>query len=112
MQVMTKRRSNPITDRIGYQTLFALALLFNVGLAAEQEKPNILLIVADDLGYGDLGFQGSTDIQSPHLDRLAEGSIRWDNRGYWLHVRIFVDTCLSSALHGMDCKPRPSCARQ
>ncbi|MGC6463102.1 MAG: sulfatase [Pirellulaceae bacterium] len=77
MQVMTKRRSNPITGRIGYQTLFALALLFNVGLAAEQEKPNILLILADDLGYGDLGFQGSTDIQSPHLDRLAEGSIRF-----------------------------------
>ena len=74
---MTKRRSNPITGRIGYQTLFALALLFNVGLAAEQEKPNILLILADDLGYGDLGFQGSTDIQSPHLDRLAEGSIRF-----------------------------------
>ena len=77
MQVMTKRRSNPITDRIGYQTLFAFALMFNVGLAAEQEKPNVLLILADDLGYGDLGFQGSTDIQSPHLDRLAEGSIRF-----------------------------------
>ncbi|MEC8343778.1 MAG: sulfatase-like hydrolase/transferase, partial [Planctomycetota bacterium] len=51
--------------------------MFNVGLATEQEKPNILLILADDLGYGDLGFQGSTDIQSPHLDRLAEGSIRF-----------------------------------
>lgn len=41
------------------------------------ERPNILLILADDLGYGDLGFQGSTDIQSPHIDQLAENGIRF-----------------------------------
>ncbi|MFN3193988.1 MAG: sulfatase-like hydrolase/transferase [Aureliella sp.] len=41
------------------------------------EQPNILLILADDLGYEDLGFQGAKDIQSPHLDKLASGSIRF-----------------------------------
>jgi arylsulfatase A-like enzyme len=40
-------------------------------------SPNILLILADDLGFEDLGFQGSNDIKSPHLDKLAEGSIRF-----------------------------------
>lgn len=48
-------------------------------VSAEESKPNILLILADDLGYGDLGFQGSKDIQSPHLDELAANSIRFSD---------------------------------
>ncbi len=38
-------------------------------------RPNIVLIVADDLGYADLGFTGATDIPTPHLDRLAAESV-------------------------------------
>ncbi len=41
------------------------------------EKPNVLLILADDLGYEDLGFQGSTEIRSPNLDRIAADGIRF-----------------------------------
>ena len=41
-------------------------------MAADQ-KPNVVLIVADDLGYHDLGFQGSTRIKTPYLDKLANG---------------------------------------
>jgi arylsulfatase A-like enzyme len=44
-----------------------------MGLAAE--KPNILLIVADDLGYADVGFNGGEIIKTPNLDRLAAGGI-------------------------------------
>ena len=36
-------------------------------------KPNVIIILADDLGYHDLGFQGSERIKTPHLDRLAAG---------------------------------------
>lgn len=48
------------------------------------ERPNILVILADDLGYADLGFQGSKDIPTPHLDRLAKSGIRCTD-GYVSH---------------------------
>ncbi|MEP7273677.1 MAG: hypothetical protein ABI882_19420 [Acidobacteriota bacterium] len=35
-------------------------------------KPNIILIVADDLGYGDLGVQGCRDIPTPNIDSIAQ----------------------------------------
>jgi arylsulfatase A-like enzyme len=41
-----------------------------------QRKPNIILINADDLGYGDLGCYGSTVNDTPHLDRMAAGGLR------------------------------------
>ena len=40
-------------------------------------KPNILVIVADDLGYADPGFQGGKDIPTPHLDALAKSGARF-----------------------------------
>jgi arylsulfatase A-like enzyme len=43
---------------------------------SEAAKPNILLIVADDLGYADLGCYGCKDIRTPNLDRLAEQGVR------------------------------------
>jgi arylsulfatase A-like enzyme len=46
----------------------------NAGSAA---RPNILLIVADDLGYGDLGCYGATKIKTPNLDRLAAQGVRF-----------------------------------
>ncbi len=39
-------------------------------------KPNILYIVADDLGWKDVGFHGATDLQTPNLDKLAAGGAR------------------------------------
>ncbi len=44
---------------------------------AEQGKPNIIFIMADDLGYGDLGCYGQTLIQTPNIDQLAKEGIRF-----------------------------------
>lgn len=48
---------------------------------ANQNKPNIIIILADDLGYGDVSAQGATSIQTPNIDQLANGGIRFTN-GY------------------------------
>lgn len=64
-------------------SMFAVAIgATNIALSADApKKPNILVIVADDLGYADLGFQGGTDIPTPHIDSLATGGVRFTN-GY------------------------------
>src|SRR5688500_20357382 len=42
-------------------------------------KPNIIVIVADDLGYADLGCQGSADALTPHIDSIAKNGVRFTN---------------------------------
>ncbi len=47
-------------------------------MAEEQERPpNIVFLMADDLGYGDTGFNGNKVIRTPHLDTMAEDGIRF-----------------------------------
>ena len=46
---------------------------------AKPRKPNIVLIYADDVGYGDLSCYGATQVRTPNLDRLAGGGLRFTN---------------------------------
>ena len=50
-------------------------------LTLAKQKPNIIVIVADDLGYADLGVQGSADIVTPNIDSIARNGIRFTS-GY------------------------------
>ncbi|MBK3516175.1 sulfatase [Carboxylicivirga marina] len=62
--------------------LFLSAVMLLGILAAEaKEKPNFIIILADDLGYGDVGFTGSTQIKTPHIDALAESGVTF-TQGY------------------------------
>ena len=47
--------------------------------AQSPEKPNIIIIYADDLGYGDVSCYGATRLKTPNLDRLAEHGLRFTN---------------------------------
>src|SRR5688500_15192444 len=54
----------------------ALALLLPLGLLA-QSPPNLILVLIDDLGYGDLSCYGNKLVQTEHIDRLAREGIRF-----------------------------------
>ena len=64
---------------------FIYLLLSAATLYAAGKKPNILIILADDLGYADLGFTGSEDIRTPEIDRLAANGVIFEN-GYVTHA--------------------------
>jgi arylsulfatase A-like enzyme len=53
-----------------------LLLLFSLHAYAASKQPNIVFIIADDLGYGDIGAYGQTKIKTPHLDRMAAEGMR------------------------------------
>ena len=56
--------------------LFILSLTIASNLIAGDNKPNIVLFFADDMGYGDLSCFGSPNIRTPNIDKLANGGIR------------------------------------
>lgn len=57
--------------------IFAACLLALAATAVHAApKPNMIFIMADDLGYADLGCYGSSEIETPYLDRLASGGVR------------------------------------
>ena len=62
----------------------ALFALLALSISVFAAKPNVMVIIADDLGYHDVGFQGSKDIPTPHLDKLAARSLICTN-GYVSH---------------------------
>ncbi len=64
-----------------FRLFFALifVMLFDKGRSLLAQKPNIIIIIADDLGYGELGCYGSKDIKSPNIDRLANEGVRLTN---------------------------------
>ena len=60
--------------------LVGLMILSAVNMASSAEatkKPNILVIISDDMGFSDLGCYGGTDALTPNLDRLAQNGVRF-----------------------------------
>lgn len=54
-------------------------LLPAAGFAAADRQPNIVLIYADDVGYGDLSCYGATRVKTPNLDKIASAGLRFTN---------------------------------
>ncbi|KAA3663236.1 MAG: arylsulfatase [Calditrichaeota bacterium] len=61
----------------------SISLLFLLASCTQQKttQPNIVVIYLDDLGYGDLSSYGATELQTPNIDALAEGGVKFTN-GY------------------------------
>src|SRR5436309_12054264 len=54
-----------------------LPLLTPAAPAQTAARPNVVILLCDDLGYGDLGCYGHPMIRTPHLDKLAQGGVRF-----------------------------------
>lgn len=74
-------------ERLMKRTRTLLATLLLAPLSAlhaadaAADRPNILYLVADDMGYADMGAQGCTDVPTPHLDSIASNGVRFTS-GY------------------------------
>jgi arylsulfatase A-like enzyme len=55
-----------------FHLLFLFTLVLNISLFANKNRPNLVIIFADDQGYGDLSCFGSTEIKTPNIDRIAK----------------------------------------
>src|SRR6187549_1684180 len=64
-----------LTLRVLFLTAFVLKAV-TVGRTAEHNPPNVIIILADDLGYGDLACFGHPKFKTPNLDRLAAEGAR------------------------------------
>jgi len=71
----------PVLNHIAIALLFGLLGLPGGAQAADPARPNVLVIMADDLGFGDLSCYGATEIVTPQLDRLAASGLRFTS-GY------------------------------
>ena len=61
-----------------------IALFIAPILLSADNRPNIIIFIADDLGYGDLGCTGNTVVETPNIDRLANDGVFFQN-GYVTH---------------------------
>tara|TARA_R110001583_G_scaffold1520_1_gene11811 strand:- start:15243 stop:16700 length:1458 start_codon:yes stop_codon:yes gene_type:complete len=74
MQKLTRNLRDSLTTLV-------MALIFALlpAQATAEQRPNIILIIADDLSWDDIGAYGNTGVKTPHLDKLAKGGMRFDN---------------------------------
>jgi arylsulfatase A len=65
--------------KLSYLFLFSLVLGPGLVRVPASDKPNVIIIFIDDMGYGDVGFNGATGPKTPNLDRMAREGMRFDD---------------------------------
>ena len=72
-----------MNHKFSIQSLFTaiifITVLFFCSTLQAVEKPNIVIIYMDDLGYGDVGAYGATELKTPNFDHLAESGVQFTN---------------------------------
>lgn len=85
----------------------ALAMIGESGWAADaKRKPNIIFILADDLGYGEVGCYGQKEIKTPALDQMAKEGMRFTGAYAGSTVSAPSRCCLMTGLHTGHCRVR------
>lgn len=64
---------------IGYVVLFVYQLFFFASYGQKKELPNIIIILSDDQGWGDLGFNGNQVVLTPMLDKMAKNGVSFQH---------------------------------
>ncbi|MHC4567190.1 MAG: arylsulfatase [Planctomycetota bacterium] len=77
----------------------ASSLLAGSATASSARRPNIIFILADDLGYGDLGCYGQKTIKTPNIDKLAEEGMKFTDHYAGSTVCAPSRCCLMTGLH-------------
>ena len=85
--------------------LFLLVVIVSAG-CTQVQSPNVIYILADDLGYGELGSYGQTLIQTPHLDQLAANGMRFTQHYSGSPVCAPSRCTLLTGLHTGHCQVR------
>ncbi|WP_063769057.1 arylsulfatase [Flammeovirga sp. OC4] len=80
-------------------TLLFLPLLYLIGCEDEIKQPNVILIVTDDQGYGDIKAHGNKEVNTPEMDQLYSESLRLTN----FHVSPTCAPTRSALMTGRDC---------
>ena len=62
-----------------YLLICLMGIIFATGCTTPLEKPNIVFILADDMGHSDLGCYGAEVLETPNIDALAEDGLRFTN---------------------------------
>ena len=89
-----------------------MALLFGISAINNHgaTRPNIVLILADDMGYADIGAHGCEDIPTPHIDRIASEGVHFTNAyangSYCTPTRVALMSCRYQQRSGNDDLPQ------
>lgn len=85
--------------------------LIGIGSPVEQKKPNVVIILTDDMGYGDISCYNSNSVKTPNIDKLAKKGVRFTNfyvpTPYCAPSRATLLTGRFPLRHGMVQNPAP-----
>jgi arylsulfatase A-like enzyme len=101
MKAMTDRKNTKYHVTTLIPILIVLLILINLPIQGQPsvKKPNIIYILADDLGYGDLGCYGQKHFATPHIDNLAKHGMRFTHHYAGAPVCAPSRSALLTGLH-------------